>query len=348
MVKIGVVGIGHIASHRHIPILKKIKNAEVSAFCDVRESILDKYSKEFGVKKSYTSLSDMLKEDIDVVDLTTPPISHFKLGIECMEAGKHVIIEKPLAMTVKEVEEMYKVAEKEGVQLCSLHQNIYNPVVQECVKLYKNGDLGDIISVNTATYCRPNNYMVNDENHWCHKLPGGIFFETIPHPVYLLQEFLKNVKPVYASSYKMTDKPWLKAEEALIMVESDNGMGLLTASHNSPYHGDTITIAGTKMGLHADLWGRTIIKYKEKTEDPVSVGLNNLKLAAQSIGIIGSTIGSTLKMATSGVGISAHYGFLEAFVNSIINDTPQPVSKQEALDNVRIVQESCRLLEESW
>ena len=268
MLKIGVVGVGHIATHRHIPILQKIRDAEVSALCDIQETAVTKWAQEFGIKKKYTSISDMLKDDVEVVDLTTPPQTHHDLAIECMEAGRHVLVEKPLAMTVKEVEEMYKIAEKEDVRLCSLHQNIYNPVVQESVRLFKNGDIGEMISINAATYVRPNNYMVNDENHWCHKLPGGIFFETIPHPIYLIQEFLENAKPVHVLTKKMTDKPWLKAEEAVIMLEADNGIGLVTASHNSPYHGDTIDILGSKMGLKADLWGRSIIKQREKTEDP--------------------------------------------------------------------------------
>jgi predicted dehydrogenase len=290
----------------------------------------------------------MLKDDIDAVDLTTPPLSHHKLAIECMEAGKHVIVEKPLAMNVDEVDEMHRVADKEGVTICSLHQNIYNPAVMKTVKMYKDGEIGDLISVHTATYVRPSNYMVNDGNHWCHKLPGGIFFETIPHPVYILQEFLENAKPVHVQTRKMTDKPHLKAEEALVMLEGDNGMGLMTASHNSPYHGDTVELFGSKMGLKTDLWGRSIIKQKEKTEEPVSVGLNNLYLAAQSIGILGATAGAVLKMATSGIGISAHYGFLEAYVDSVLHDKPLPVSRQIARDNVRIVDETCKMLEESW
>ncbi|MFC1802866.1 Gfo/Idh/MocA family protein [Thermoproteota archaeon] len=227
MLKIGVVGIGHIASHRHIPILQKIKDANVTALCDIREPVLKKYGQEFGIKNQFTSLSEMLKDDVDAVDLTTPPQSHHKLAIECMEAGKHVIVEKPLAMNVNEIDEMHRVADNEGVTLCSLHQNIYNPVVMKTVKMYKDGEVGGLISVHTATYVRPNNYMVNDGNHWCHKLPGGIFFETIPHPVYLLQEFLENAKPVHVLTHKMTDKPWLKAEEAVVMLKGDNGMNFV-------------------------------------------------------------------------------------------------------------------------
>jgi hypothetical protein len=132
------------------------------------------------------------------------------------------------------------------------------------------------------------------------------------------------------------------------MIEGDNGMGLVTASHNSPYHGDTLEVFGSKLGLKADLWGRSIIKQNQKTEEPVSVGLNNIKLAAQSVGILGATAGAVLKMVTSGVGISAHYGFLEAYVDSVLNDKPLPVSRQVARDNVRIVDETCRMLEESW
>jgi predicted dehydrogenase len=216
------------------------------------------------------------------------------------------------------------------------------------VEMYEKGDIGEIISIHTATYVRPNNYMVNDDEHWCHRLPGGIFFETIPHPVYLLQEFLTDAKPVQVLTKKMTDKPWLKAEDAIVMLESPDGMGLITASHNSPYHGDTMELFGSKLGVKTDLWGRSIIKQDMKTEEPVSVGMSNLKMAAQSVGILGATAGAVLKMATSGVGISAHHGFLEAYVDSILNDKPIPVSRETARENVRIVDDICKLLEENW
>ncbi|MEM2589563.1 MAG: hypothetical protein QXT44_07200, partial [Candidatus Bathyarchaeia archaeon] len=94
-----------------------------------------------------------------------------------------------------------------------------------------------------------------------------------------------------------------------------------------------------------DLWGRSIIKYGRRTEDPYSVGKSNLKIAMQSFGLIGTTIKSALTIATGGIKVSAHFGFIQSFVNSIINDTEPPVSRHEARETVRVVSEICNTID---
>jgi len=191
MLKIGVVGGGHIVKHRHIPIFKKMKDVKVSAICDKQESIARSVAEQFGIKHYYTNLSNMLKEEeFDVVDICTPPQTHVSLTIEAMEAGCHVLIEKPMALNVKEVDEMFRVSKRENVKLCVVHQNLFNPAVQKAKHLVDAGVVGDLISVDVGTFVRRDNYMCLNSKHWCHTLPGGIFFEILPHPVYLLQAFL--------------------------------------------------------------------------------------------------------------------------------------------------------------
>jgi predicted dehydrogenase len=342
VLKIGVIGGGHIAKHRHIPIFKKMRDVEVSAICDAVEPIAKGVAQQFGIHHVYTDSAAMLKDGLDIVDITTPPKSHFSLAIQAMEAGCHVLAEKPLAMTTTDVDGMTSEAKRQNVRLCVVHQNLYNPVVQKTMNLIKQGIVGDVISVDVATLVRKDNYMCVNKNHWCHKLPGGIFFEVLPHPIYLSQVFLKNIRPSYVLSKKLGNYEWMKTDETRTLMEGTNGIGLIVASCNSPYHGDTLSVFGTKMGLEVDLWGRSIIKYKPQTENPVSVGRRNLSLASQFLGLVGTTVSSAFAMAVGGERISAHYGFLRAFINSIEAGSPMPVSDAEARENVRIVQEICK------
>jgi len=347
MVKIGVVGGGHIATHRHIPIFKKIKDCEVFAVCDSEESVARNVASRFGIKNHYTSLSDMLRASPDVIDITTPPQTHFSLAIEAMEAGCHLLVEKPLAMTYKEVDEMFRISKRYNVKLCVVHQNLFNPAVQEAVRLVKNGSVGDLISVDAGTLVRRDNYMCTNGNHWCHKLPGGIFFEVLPHPVYLLQIFLKDIEPAYTLTKKLSSYDWMKADELRVLCNAKNGVGSVLSSCNSPFHGDTLTVFGTKMCVQVDLWGRTVIKYKTRTQDPVSVGKSNLSLASQFLGILGTTVSNSLTAVSGGEKVSAHYGFLYEFVKAIKTDGKLPATEEEAKENVRIVDEICRMIDRS-
>jgi predicted dehydrogenase len=347
MVKIGVVGGGHIATHRHIPIFKKIAGCEVVGVCDSVKSVAENVAKRFGIKNHYNSLSDMLKDSPDVIDITTPPQTHFSLAVEAMEAGCHLLVEKPLAMTYSEVEEMFKVAKRQGTKLCVVHQNLFNPAVQEAVRLVKNGSVGDLISVDAGTLVRRDNYMCVNRNHWCHKLPGGISFEVLPHPVYLLQIFLKDIKPVSVLAKRLSGYDWMKADEIRVLCDAKNGIGSVLNSCNSPFHGDTLNVFVTKMALQVDLWGRTVIKFKTRTQDPASVGKFNLSLASQFLGFVGTTLSNSVTATFGGEKVSAHYGFLRAFVKAIQTDGPLPASDDEAKENVRIVDEICKMIDTS-
>ena len=347
MLKIGVVGGGHIAKHRHIPIFQKMSDVEVYAVCDAVKSVAKNVASQFGIKHYYTDLSEMLKEDLDIVDVTTPPQTHVSVAREAIEAGCHLLVEKPLAMSVKDVDEMVSLAKRHNVKLCVIHQNLFNPAVQKTVRLVKEGVVGDLIGVDVGTFVRRDNYMCVNGAHWCHKLPGGIFFEVLPHPVYLLQVFLKAADPKYVLTKKLSSFEWMKADEVRVLFGADNGVGLVVASCNSPFHGDALNILGTKMGLHVDLWGRYVIKYKPRTEDPVSVGKSNLNIAFQFLGLLGATASNAFTMGLGGEKVSAHYGFLCAFVDAVQGKGKLPVGEEEARENVSIVEKICRMIDES-
>jgi predicted dehydrogenase len=347
MLKAGVVGGGHILDHRHLPVLKKLNNVDVVAVCDIQPSIAAQISKKFGISKSYTSFSELMKEDLDFVDICTPPMTHLPLAEEAMKAGCNVLMEKPLAMSADEVDQMYSLSKKENVKLCVVHQNLFNPAYKKAKRLVDSGVVGDIIHVEVGTYNRKDNDVVKNGKHWAHKLPGGIAFELLPHPIYLLQAFLKNSKPSYVLAKKTGDLPWMKTDDVRVLIDADNASGLVVCCTNSPFHGDTLNILGTKMGLIVDLWGRSILKYKPRTQNPVSVGKANISLAGQCFSILGTTLSNFLTMGLGGVKVSAHYGFIRSFVDSIEKGDRLPVSEKEAKENVAIVESICRQIDES-
>jgi len=342
--RIGVVGGGYIVTHKHLPVFKKIGHAEVSAICDKQKSVAESVARQFGIDRHFDNLSEMLKEELDVVDICTPIRTHAPLAIESMESGCHVLVEKPLAMNVNDVDRMYEVSEKKHVKLCVLHQNIFNSVVKKARRLVEEGAVGDLISVDVGTFVTRDYHVCLDKDHWCHRLPGGIFFETIPHPVYLLQLFLDKIESTCVSAEKF-HFPWMKADEIKVLIKAEKGLGSLMASCNSPYHGDSLNIVGTKMGLEVDIWPRSMIKYGRRTEDPYSIGKSSLKTAFQSFGLVGTTIKNALRMTTGGVKVSAHYEFIREFLRSILTDSAPPVSRDEARENVRVVESICNAVD---
>src|SRR5665647_78678 len=103
--KVGIIGCGAIANGKHMPSLAKIAEIEMVAFCDVQIEKAEAAAKQYGNvgAKVYKDYKELLKDDsIDVVHVCTPNRSHSSITVDVLEAGKHVMCEKPMAKTARE------------------------------------------------------------------------------------------------------------------------------------------------------------------------------------------------------------------------------------------------------
>ena len=142
-----LTGCGGIANGKHMPSLKKIKNVQMVAFCDIIEERAVKAAEEYGVEgaKVYTDYKELLKDrDIEVVHVCTPNRSHAFISIDAMEAGKHVMCEKPMAKTYKEAKEMLDASERTGMKLTIGYQSRWRADSLYLKKMCEDGELGEI------------------------------------------------------------------------------------------------------------------------------------------------------------------------------------------------------------
>ena len=110
--RIGLVGAGNIA-RTHLAAYKNVENAEIVALCDINPQVLAATAEKFGIARTYTSETEMLAtEDLDAVDVCVWNCSHASCSIEALNAGKHVLCEKPMAMNAAEAEQMIAAAKK--------------------------------------------------------------------------------------------------------------------------------------------------------------------------------------------------------------------------------------------
>lgn len=147
IVRLGIIGCGSIANQKHMPALQKIKNARMVAFCDVIRERAEKAAKEFGDQgvKVYTDYRELLEDKtIDAVHVCTPNKAHSFISIAAMEAGKHVLCEKPIARNVEEAKAMIEAAQRTGKILTIGYQNRFRPDIQYLHEICRKGDLGDI------------------------------------------------------------------------------------------------------------------------------------------------------------------------------------------------------------
>lgn len=145
--RIGIIGCGGIANGKHMPALKKIDDVEMVAFCDIIKERAEKAAEEYGVEgaKVYEDYNEMLKnEKLDIVHVCTPNNVHAPATVASMEAGCHVMCEKPMAKTVAEAQQMLDAQKRTGKMLTIGYQNRQTAENQYLHEACRNGDLGDI------------------------------------------------------------------------------------------------------------------------------------------------------------------------------------------------------------
>jgi len=333
--RVGIVG-GGGAAYWHMSSMRKIGNIEVAAICDENEARARRAAKAFHIRSAYADLSEMLgKEKMDVVDICAPPQTHPALATRAMEAGCHVLTEKPMALTTQEADEMIGAARANQVQLCVVHNELFMPVVIKARAMVSEGVVGDVVGVSiTDSMARDADLILNKE-HWCHKLPGGIFGEMLPHPIYLAQAFLGKLEPAVVHSWKIGSRDWMSADELRVVLEGKNGLATIVESVNWPEDFMVLDIFGTKMSLHVDIWGAVMTGYAVAGGGGrFSRGRRNLEMG---FGRLGGTAAAAFDVL-SGRFSDGHRSLIAQFFESVRTGIGVPVTVEEAREAVRLYQ----------
>lgn len=146
-VRIGIIGCGGIANNKHMPALHRLPDVELVAFCDIIVERAEKAAKEYGIEgaRVYEDYKELLKDEtIDVVHVLTPNREHSFITVDALEAGKHVMCEKPMAINTEEAQKMLDAAKRTGKKLTIGYQNRYRPDSWYLKRACDNGDLGEI------------------------------------------------------------------------------------------------------------------------------------------------------------------------------------------------------------
>lgn len=143
-VKIGVIGLGGVAQLVHLPNLTKVSNAELTAVAEVNKNRLLTISDKFNVKQKFTNYNEMLeKSDIEAVIVATPTSTHTDIAINCLNAGKDVLVEKPLARTYTEAKKIVDAAKKNKRKLMVGMNLRYRPDTMLLRSFINTNEIGD-------------------------------------------------------------------------------------------------------------------------------------------------------------------------------------------------------------
>lgn len=270
--KLAMVGVGNIAD-THLKAHKKNDRVEICALCDIDPKRLQLMGEKYGVTRLYTDERQMLDEmpEIEAVDVCTWNAAHAPCSIMALEAGKHVMCEKPMAMNVEEAEAMKAAAEKAGKVLMIGFVRRFGQDCDIVSDLIKNGTLGEVYYAKTLNIRRNGN-----PGGWFGELAksgGGPLIDLGVHSIDLVRYLMGNphAVSVYGATYaKLGSRPNVKTPKeyvassatdhdicdcedlASVMVRFDNGATLfveMSYSLNTGLEENSIQLFGTKAGV---------------------------------------------------------------------------------------------------
>jgi phthalate 4,5-cis-dihydrodiol dehydrogenase len=179
--RFGVVGIGN-AGGGVLATMRNQPNVEAVAVADLRSHAREAFEREFG-GKAYASMEELCADpNVDAIWVATPNPLHMTHAVMAANAGKHVVVEKPLAVDLKEAQTMIDAAGKNGVKLLSGHTRAFDPPVQAMARVVRSGEVGAIKAMNVIAFTnwmlRPRMPEEVDVNQG-----GGVGFRQAPHQI---------------------------------------------------------------------------------------------------------------------------------------------------------------------
>jgi predicted dehydrogenase len=252
-----LIGAGAIA-REHLAALQAVPGVEVAGLCDLSPAMAEVTAEQFRVPRWFTDHREMLREvRPELVHVTTPPSSHARLATDALEAGAHVLVEKPITHELAELEALLALAKEKGRLLVEDHNYLFNGPVARLLAMQARGELGELVHVHVTFHLAilgpGSRYVDPNVPHPLAQGPGGAIADFVTHLAYLGVAFAGPSEELYVSWRKRADST-LPADELRVLMEGERGSALLEFSSHAQPDGFWIEVHGTKLRARASLF----------------------------------------------------------------------------------------------
>tara|TARA_Y100001936_G_scaffold253706_1_gene320254 strand:- start:2971 stop:4224 length:1254 start_codon:yes stop_codon:yes gene_type:complete len=246
--KLGVIGVG-VGAAEMLPPMERASYIDLFAGADIDPDVRERFKARYPNARVYASAEELVADpDVEAVWISTPNRFHAPMTILAANHGKHVVVEKPMALDIKQAEEMVEACDKNGVKLVAGHTQSFQPHVRLMRQIVASGELGQLGAVNAIAYTdwviRPRTADELDPNQG-----GGLVYRQTPHQIDSIRLIaggkVKSVRGAYGQWMKYRSIPgyysvFLEFENGVTGVAIHNGYGYFVASELVPW-GDANT-----------------------------------------------------------------------------------------------------------
>jgi predicted dehydrogenase/nucleoside-diphosphate-sugar epimerase len=254
--RVGIVGAGYVSKH-HIRALRTLEWVEIAGVADVNVDAARAVAADFGIPTAVDSLAKLLPLGLDAVYVLTPPATHHMLAIEALEAGCHVLVEKPLAESVADCDAMIAMARARGRVLAVNHSDRLDPIVLAALDEVRAGACGELIGVDF--------YRGSDYAPYAGGTRTGVYrkgsypFQDIGvHGLYLLEAFLGRIEALDIDYRSVLHDPNFLFDDWQAVARCERGFGRLHLSWAARPMQNRLIIQGTRGTIEVDRFLQTL------------------------------------------------------------------------------------------
>jgi predicted dehydrogenase len=249
-VRVGIVGCGRVTETRHLAALRGVRGVEASALADVDAARLSRVADAYGVRRLYEDWRALITdENVDAVAVCVPPALHAEVALAALDAGKHVFIEKPLALTLEECDLLDAAAERaDGLKVAVGFNMRFHRLVREAREHVERGRLGRVKLVRTVFASGMRARPEYPEWRRRRESGGGAIFELGTHHFDLVRFVLgEEAREVYASCDE-TD------ETSVVALKTDGDVQVVTALSEGTAEGHELEFYGERGSLRVSCY----------------------------------------------------------------------------------------------
>lgn len=230
-----------MAGDRHFPAFKRDRRVRVEAVLDRDAMRAQRFAAARGIPHAFDDLDRFLRSGLDAVTICTPPQAHAAAIQSALNAGLHVLVEKPMTLTAAEGRQLDQAARERGRLLCPAHNFLFARSMRRLRAIHESGELGEatyLIGLQTSSWRRR-------LPAWFGDLRGGLFFDEAPHLLYLMREFLGELE---------VRNSWAPPSRVEARLAGDRGEAYLTMSTGAPSSEWWLVVFGSRKTVALDLF----------------------------------------------------------------------------------------------
>jgi len=247
----GILGCGRVAERRIAPVFAHIPDTTLAAFCSREMSKAELFRSRFGAGRAYDALEDFLADDdVSVVYVASPNNLHATQTLACLAAGKHVLVDKPMATTSADAEAMAAAARKHGRILGVMHQQRFHPANMHLIRLRDDGVLGklNLLRVQVAMWYSTKDNWRNDPS----VSGGGACMDLAPHTLDLMLEVAGDITRVSAQTRNLQFPVDVEDFCAATLEFATGAIGLVDLSYCCHHYGGRVEVFGREGSFQVD------------------------------------------------------------------------------------------------